>query len=125
MRQRLLTGILPGLVIAGCFLIAYTVRRPTSGVDVRAVACCPEREIDASIAIRRPGRRAIEAGTRTGEDGAARLLLQPGRYVLRGRTRSRRPALRARSLQVRVRDDTFEEVTVRFRARRARASSRR
>ena len=125
MRQRLLTAILPGLVIAGCFLVAYTVRRPTSGIDVTTVACCPERGIDAAVAIRRPGRRAIEAGTRTGSDGEARLLLQPGRYVLRGRVASVRPPLRARSVEVVVRDDTFESITVRFRPRARRATPRR
>ncbi len=118
MRRRLLTAVLPGLVIAGCFIVAFMVRRPTSGIDVRTVVCCPERAVDAQVSITRPGRRAVEAGTRTGGDGRARLLLQPGRYVVRGAAGRR---LRARRLQVQVRDDTFGTVTVRFRPRRGRA----
>ncbi len=118
MTRRLLTAVLPGLVIAGCFIVAYMVRRPTSGVDVRAVVCCPARDVDARVAVSRPGRRAVEAGVRTGEDGRARLLLQPGRYVLRSSAGRR---LRARRVVVRVRDDTFETVTVRFRRRVPRA----
>jgi hypothetical protein len=117
-RRRLLTTILPGLVIAGCFIVSYMVRRPTSGVDVRAVACCPDRPLDAALSVRRPGRLAVEAGTRTGADGKARLVLQPGRYVVRGRAGSR---LRARRVTVLVRDDTFESITVRFRPRPPRA----
>ena len=118
MRGRLLTAVVPGLVVAACFVIAFMVRRPTSGVDVRTVACCPERPVDAVVSVLRPGRRAVEAGTRTGADGTARLLLQPGRYVLRGVPRGRG---RTRRITVLVRDDTFETVTVRFRLRRTRA----
>ena len=113
-----MTAVLPGLVIAGCFIVAFTVRRPTSGVDVRTVACCPERPVDAVVSVLRPGRRAVEAGTRTGRDGRARLLLPPGRYVVRGVPGG---ALRGRRVALRVRDDTFETITVRFPARRPRA----
>jgi hypothetical protein len=115
--SRLLRSVLPGLVIAGCFVVAYMVRRPTSGLDVRTVACCPERAVDAAVSIRRPGRRAVEAGARTGEDGSERLLLQPGRYVLRA---TARPRFRTRTIRVRVRDDTFTSITVQLRPRRAR-----
>ena len=118
MRARLLTAVLPGLVIAACFIVSFMVRRPTSGVDVQALACCPERPVDARVSIVRPGRRAVEAGTRTGRDGRARLVLQPGRYVVRGGAGGR---LRARRVPLRVRDDTFETITVRFRPRRPRA----
>ena len=118
MRTRLLTAVLPGLVIASCFLVAFMVRRPTSGVDVRTVACCPEQPVDALVSVLRPGRRAVEAGTRTGGDGRARLLLVPGRYVIRGVPDG---ALRPRRVELLVRDDTFEAVTVRSRPRRPRA----
>jgi hypothetical protein len=116
--RRLATSVLPGLVIAACFIVAFMVRRPTSGIDLRTVACCPERAVDAAVSISRPGRRSVEAGTRTGDDGRARLLLQPGRYVLRGVPRG---PLRARKVRIRVRDDTFTTITVRFRPRRPRA----
>ncbi len=117
MTRRLLTAWLPALVVAACFLTAYHVRRPTSGLDVTAVVCCPTTPVEARVVIRRPGRRAVEAGTRTDADGRARLFLSPGRYEVRGRG----PRLRARPLVVRVRDDAFESITVRFRrvARRA------
>ena len=114
MRRRLLTAVLPGLVVAACFLIAFTVRRPTSGVEVTTVRCCPERPVDAHVTVGRPGRRAIEAGTHTGGDGRARLLLEPGRYELRARA----PGLRMRPRVVRVADDAFGDVKLRLRRRR-------
>lgn len=103
--RTLWTTILPGLVVAGCLVIAYMVRQPDSGIAIRASE-------PTYVRITKPGRRETLAGGRFSRGETLRLRLEPGRYIVRAQAHGRK---RARPVEVFVRDGRFAPVTLRYR----------
>jgi hypothetical protein len=114
-RPSLLREGLPGLVIAGALIFAYTEQRPQSGVIVRTVA--DGESTAAYVRITKPKLQSTLAGGRIPAGEAVRYRLQPGSYVIRPGARK---GMRAAPIRIQVRDGRFQPVTVRYRAVRDR-----
>jgi hypothetical protein len=119
-RRSLLRQGVPGLVIAGALIFAYTEQRPQSGVVVRTVA--GTEPTAGYVRITKPQLRSTLAGGRIAAGQAVRYRLQPGAYVIRPGFRK---GLRAAPIRIQVREDRFQPVTVRYRPAELRPGRRR
>jgi hypothetical protein len=109
-RRSLLRQGVPGLLIAGALIFAYTEQRPQSGVVVRTVA--GRQPTAAYIRITKPQLHSTLAGGRITAGEAVRYRLQPGSYVIRPGARK---GLQAAPIRIQVREGRFQPVTVRYR----------
>ena len=117
-RPSLVRDGLPGLVIAGALIFAYTEQRPQSGVIVRTVA--DGKPTAAYVRITKPHLRSTLAGGRISAGEAVRHRLQPGSYVIRPGARK---GMRAAPMQIYVREGRFEPITIRYRPAQRRRGS--
>jgi hypothetical protein len=117
-RRSLLRQGVPGLIIAGALIFAYTEQRPQSGVVVRTVT--GNEPTTGYVRITKPQLHSTLAGGRITAGDAVRYRLQPGSYVIRPGTRD---GLRATPIRIQVREGRFEPVTVRYRPAKRRRGS--
>jgi len=129
--RRLLTVVLPVLVVVALFGVTLSTDHPLSGLDitVEATACgatpppgasppgaCPARPYRALIQVRHAGHHEVIAGHRPGPSGHMRLNLTPGEYVLvPGTPRPGESPARAHEVRVRVLEDRYLPVTILYR----------
>jgi hypothetical protein len=123
--RRLLSVVLPVLVVVALFGVTLSTDHPLSGLDVtvQATPCapnssqaCPTRPYRALIQVRHAARHEVIAGHRPGASGHMRLNLSPGDYVLvPGPGSAGEPPARARPVRVRVVEDRYVAVTVLYR----------
>jgi hypothetical protein len=109
-RPSLVREVVPGLVIAGALIFAYTEQRPQSGVIVRTVA--GGEPTAAYVRITKPQLHSTLAGGRIPAGEPVRYRLQPGSYMIRPGVRK---GLRAAPIRVQVHEGRFQPVTVRYR----------
>jgi hypothetical protein len=117
-RPSLVREAMPGLVIAGALIFAYTEQRPQSGVIVHAVA--DGKPTAAYVRITKPQLHSTLAGGRISAGEAIRYRLQPGSYVIRPGARK---GMRATVIRVQVREGQFQPVTIRYRPAHRRRGS--